>query len=107
MQTRIFNGDGKQGTRLIKQINYMACEISIPVAASATELFAKVKDAIEKNGGTINGDEFSGSFQIKIMGTIAGSYSTNGNMMSIIVENKPLFISCGQIESFLLSRLGS
>lgn len=85
----------------------MACEISIPVATSATELFAKVKDAIEKNGGTINGDEFSGSFQIKIMGTIAGSYNSNGDTMNIIVENKPLFISCGQIESFLLSRLSS
>lgn len=85
----------------------MACEISIPIAASATDLFVKVKEAIEKNGGTINGDEFSGSFQIKIMGTIAGSYTTNGDTMNIIVENKPLFISCGQIESFLLSRLGS
>ncbi len=85
----------------------MACEISIPVAASATDLFSKVKEAIEKNGGTITGDEQSGSFHIKIMGTIAGSYTTNGNTMKIIVENKPLFISCGQIESFLLSRLGS
>ena len=84
----------------------MACEISIPVAASAAELFMKVKEAIEKNGGTITGDELSGSFHIKIMGTIAGSYTTTGDMMNIIVENKPLFISCGQIESFLRSRLG-
>lgn len=85
----------------------MACEISIPLAASATDLFLKVKEAIEKNGGTLTGDEQSGSFHIKIMGTIAGSYTTDGQTMNIIVDNKPIFISCGQIESFLLSRLGS
>ena len=85
----------------------MACKISILVAAPASDLFFKVKEAIEKNGGTIDGDESSGSFHIKIMGTIAGSYTTNGNTMNIFVENKPLFISCSQIESFLLSRLGS
>jgi len=85
----------------------MACEISIPLTASATDLFSKVKDAIETNGGTLNGDQYAGSFNIKIMGTIAGTYSTNENMMNIIVENKPLFISCVQIEKFLLSRLGA
>ncbi|MBA2500553.1 MAG: hypothetical protein H0V30_12560 [Chitinophagaceae bacterium] len=83
----------------------MPCELSIPVPVNASDLFIKVKDAIEKNGGTVTGDEFAGSFYLKLMGTIAGSYTTNENVMHIIVENKPLFISCGQIESFLLSRL--
>ena len=85
----------------------MACEISIPLTASATYMFSNVKEAIEKNGGTLNGDQYAGSFNIKIMGTIAGSYTTYEHTMIIIVENKPLFISCGQIESFLLSRLGA
>lgn len=85
----------------------MACKISVPLTASAADLFLKIKNAIEKNGGTLNGDQYAGSFNIKIMGTIAGTYTTNEQTMDIIVENKPLFISCGQIESFLLSHLGA
>ena len=107
MPTGFFDRISKQGTGINFKNKNMACEISIPVTASASDLFVKVKEAIEKNGGTVEGDESSGIFQIKIMGTIAGSYRTNGNTLNIIVENKLLFISCGQIESFLLSRLGS
>lgn len=83
----------------------MACEINIPISGSMETVLLKVREAIEKNGGSFTGDHQSGAFHLKIMGTIAGKYLSSGTGLQIIVEQKPLFISCSQIESFLLTKL--
>jgi hypothetical protein len=85
----------------------MACEIIIPLSGDLSGHMNKVRRAVEKNGGTFTGDEKSGSFRIQVLGLIAGSYQVSNNQLHLIVENKPLFISCSQIENFLISKLAA
>lgn len=82
------------------------CSFSIPFSTSVTELLAKTKSAIEGNGGNFEGDENTGNFQVKVMGTISGSYIIEGQNLQITIENKPLFISCSQLEGFMKTSFG-
>jgi len=68
-------------------------------------MLAKAKKAVESQGGQFTGDTNSGSFNVKVMGTIEGSYTVSGNELLINIENKPMFIPCGTIEGFLKSQL--
>ncbi len=60
----------------------------------------------KKLGGNFNGDTSAGNFDITIMGnTITGSYNIAGNQINITVDDKPFFVPCSTIESFLKSKL--
>jgi len=83
------------------------CNFSIAFAGSAANAIAKSKAEIEKQGGSFNGDEQSGSFSVKVFGTISGTYTVSGSQINIVITDKPLFISCSQIESFMQGSLGS
>jgi len=83
----------------------MSCKFSIPISGSAEEMLAKAKKAVESQGGEFNGDTSSGTFHVKVMGTIEGSYTVAGNELLINIANKPMFIPCGTIEGFLKSQL--
>jgi hypothetical protein len=83
------------------------CNFSIPFSGSADEVYNKAKAAVEKQGGSFNGDAGSGSFSINVFGTISGSYSVSGNQLNIIIEDKPMMIPCGAIENVLKSQIGS
>ncbi|MER3471342.1 MAG: hypothetical protein C4330_08405 [Chitinophagaceae bacterium] len=85
----------------------MACNFSLNFNGDPGSVLNKVKSAIEGQGGTFSGDATSGFFSVKVMGTIAGSYSVSGNQIDITITDKPMFIGCGQIESVLKSQLGS
>jgi hypothetical protein len=83
----------------------MSCQFSIPISGSAEQMLAKAKKTVESQGGQFNGDANSGSFNVKVMGTIEGSYTVSGNELLININNKPMFIPCGTIEGFLKSQL--
>lgn len=83
------------------------CNFSISFSQDPSDLVNKAKAAIEKQGGVFNGDATSGSFRVKIMGTLSGSYTITENQMNINIDAKPIFISCGQIESFMKAQFGS
>ena len=84
------------------------CNFSIEFQGTAEEIVNKVRAQIQRQGGTFNGDASSGSFSVKVIGsTIAGSYTITGSQINITITDKPFFLSCGQIESFLRSQLGS
>ncbi|HEY9362760.1 MAG TPA: hypothetical protein VIQ00_05835, partial [Chitinophagaceae bacterium] len=88
-------------------LNYMSkCNFSIPFSTTSSELIAKAKSAIESNGGFFEGDESTGNFQVKVMGTIAGTYDIDGQEIHISIDNKPMFISCTQLESFMRNSFG-
>jgi hypothetical protein len=77
------------------------CSFTIPFGQDASVLLNKIRSAIEKQGGTFDGDSTSGTFSVKVMGTISGSYTIGGNNLTVTISSKPMFISCGQIESFM------
>ena len=77
------------------------CSFSIPFNNAASSLLDKARSAIEKQGGIFNGDQSSGNFSVQLMGTIAGSYRISGQEMLVEITEKPMFIGCSQIESFM------
>jgi hypothetical protein len=84
------------------------CNFSIEFQGPATDIVAKMKSEIQKQGGTFNGDDAAGSFSVKVLGsTIAGSYTIAGSQINITIDSKPFFVSCSQIESFLKSYINS
>lgn len=82
------------------------CNFSIGFPGTAADIVAKVQGQIQQQGGTFNGDPNSGSFNVKVLGsTVAGSYTISGSNINIAINDKPFFVSCGAIESFLKERL--
>ena len=84
----------------------MACKFKLPFSGSLQQSLEKARAAVEGAGGTFNGDETSGNFEVTVMGSIKGAYTVMGNELDISIESKPMFVSCGMIEGFLKSKLG-
>ncbi len=85
----------------------MSCKFKIPFTGSTQQVLNRARTAVEGQGGTFSGDESSGNFEVSVMGTIKGSYTVLGNELDIVIDSKPLFVSCGMIEGFLKSKIGS
>ena len=81
------------------------CNFSIPFTGSADEVYNKAKAAVEKQGGSFNGDNNSGSFSINVFGAITGSYNVAGDQLNIMIEDKPMMIPCSAIENVLKSQI--
>ena len=78
------------------------CQFAIPFTGSAIDLTDKAKTAITGAGGSFTGDETAGAFSISTpVGKIAGSYTVNDSALRVTIDDKPFFISCGQIENQL------
>lgn len=84
----------------------MSCKFKIPFSGSTQQVLNRARTAVEGQGGTFSGDESSGNFEVSVMSTIKGSYTVLGNELDIVIDSKPLFVSCGMIESFLKSKIG-
>ncbi len=82
------------------------CNFSIPFTGSASEVYNRAKTAVEKQGGSFNGDEQGGSFSITVFGNISGSYTVVGQQLEIAIEEKPMMIPCSAIESALKNQIG-
>jgi hypothetical protein len=82
------------------------CSFTIPFSGVPETVINKAKTAIQSQGGIFNGDHVSGRFNVQVLGSISGSYNINGNEMNIIIDSKPMLISCKQIESFMSNQLG-
>ncbi len=85
----------------------MACKFKIPFSGATQQVLNRARTAVEGQGGTFIGDENTGKFEVSVMGTIKGSYSVLGNELDIVIDSIPLFVSCGMIEGFLKSKIGS
>ena len=81
------------------------CNFSIDFSGSAEGIYNKAKAAVEKQGGTFNGDSNSGRFSINVFGNITGSYTVSGNQLLIVIEDKPMMIPCAAIENALKSQI--
>ena len=81
------------------------CNFSIPFSGSAEDVFSKAKAAVERQGGSFNGDASNGNFSINVFGTISGSYTVAGNQLNILIEDKPMMIPCSAIENVLKNQI--
>jgi len=83
-----------------------ACNFSIPFSGSADDIYSRAKSAVEKQGGTFEGNASGGRFSINVFGAITGSYSVSGQSLDIVIEDKPFLISCSMIEQALKKQIG-
>ncbi|MES2881480.1 MAG: hypothetical protein V4676_04975 [Bacteroidota bacterium] len=82
------------------------CNFSIPFSGSAEDIYSSAKAAVEKQGGTFNGDASSGNFSITVFGNISGTYTVAGQQLEIVIEEKPMMIPCSAIEAALKNQIG-
>lgn len=84
----------------------MSCNFSIPFSGNLQPVLDKARATVEEQGGTFNGDNNSGEFSLSAFGNnIAGSYAVNGSQLEILISDKPFFVPCNAIESYLKSKI--
>lgn len=84
----------------------MACTFTIDIRIPATDVVSSVKNKVEAQGGNFNGDSAAGNFDVPLLGSrISGSYAVSGEQMTVNISDKPFFISCNQIRSFIEGQL--
>jgi hypothetical protein len=82
------------------------CSFDIPFSVPAEEAVIKARSAVESQNGIFNGDANSGSFEVSLFGsTIKGDYRVSGQVLNLSITDKPFFIPCSTIESFLLKQI--
>lgn len=84
----------------------MACSFTIPFSGSAENVLSKARSSVQGQGGSLQGDENQGTFQVSVVGsTIRGSYSVSGQEMFINIDSKPFLLPCSAIENFLKNQI--
>ena len=82
------------------------CNFSIPFSGPATAILSKAKEVIESQKGIFTGDNTSGNFEVTVLtNTVKGSYNISGQVLNLTIINKPFFVPCSTIESFLRSKI--
>ena len=84
----------------------MSCHINISFTGAAASILDKARNAVQGQGGRFEGDLETGSFDVSLMSNrVAGTYVVSGQELQLTITDKPLFIPCNAIESFLKSKL--
>jgi hypothetical protein len=82
------------------------CQFSIPFSGLPSDVLGRAKSAVQKQGGAFKGDHNAGAFQVSVLGSaIKGSYTINGQELTISIDSKPFLIPCNTIENFLRSQI--
>ena len=82
------------------------CDFTFPIQTSPDSLVEKMSKSITGIGGTFTGDTKTGQFSLSTpVGKITGSYALQDQSLQIHIEDKPFFLSCGQIEGQLKKAL--
>jgi hypothetical protein len=83
-----------------------ACSFTIDMNDPAPVLVKTMKGKMEAQGGNFAGDEAAGSFSISLLGSaISGSYTILGQQINFVIDNKPFFVGCSQIQNYLKENL--
>ncbi|HEY9342429.1 MAG TPA: hypothetical protein VIQ23_12660 [Hanamia sp.] len=84
----------------------MACKFNFPFTEPAESAVGKARAAVESQNGIFDGDTNSGNFEVTVFGnTIKGNYSVMGQTLLLEITDKPFFVPCSTIESFLLKQI--
>jgi hypothetical protein len=77
----------------------MACSFSLPFDGTPEEMFPVARRAILKQGGAVDGTSRAGSAVLPtIAGEVAVNYTISAGALSIVVTDKPMLVSCAQIQ---------
>lgn len=83
------------------------CSFSIPHSGDAEGILLKANAGITAAGGTFAGNATGGQFSLStFIGDINGTFTTDASNLNVEVTDKPMFLSCTQIEQELRKRLG-
>jgi len=83
-----------------------ACDLNINLTQPAADVVRKLKAKVIAQGGTFTGNEISGNIHVPIMGShVSGTYTIAGQQMNMLIDHKPFFLSCSQIEGVLTAGL--
>lgn len=78
------------------------CNFSIQFGSSAGEVAEKARTAIMGAGGTFQGNESAGDFDVSTpLGSISGSYTIRQQVIHVTIHSKPFLVGCGLIEKQL------
>lgn len=84
----------------------MACKFNFPFTEPAESAVGKARAAVESQNGNFDGDTNSGNFEVTVFGnTIKGNYSVMGQTLLLEITDKPFFVPCSTIESFLSKQI--
>lgn len=82
------------------------CNFTLPFNEPPIKAVEKAKTAIENQNGNFIGDEHAGNFEVTIFGnTIKGHYNVTGQILNLVITEKPFFVPCSTIESFLSKQI--
>lgn len=82
------------------------CNFNLPFGGPANIAVDKARAAVQSQNGIFTGDENSGFFEVTIFGnTIKGNYSVAGQILNLVITEKPFFVPCATIENFLLKQI--
>ena len=85
----------------------MACKFNLTFNEPAESAVTKAKSAVESQSGTFNGDTNSGEFEVNVFGNnIKGNYVVSGQTLEVEITDKPFFVPCSMIESYLTKQIG-
>lgn len=80
----------------------MSCKFQLPFSEPVEDALQKARSAVESQNGIFNGDVQSGDFELTVFGNfIKGNYTIEGQVLNLEVTDKPFFVPCAMIESFL------
>ncbi len=69
--------------------------------------FIKATDEIKRAGGSVQGDAGSGEFSVPVpKGIVVGNYMVVASKLQITITQRPFWLLCALIESFVRQRLG-
>ncbi|MCO6497982.1 MAG: hypothetical protein J5I50_09995 [Chitinophagaceae bacterium] len=80
----------------------MSCNFEFPVGGDVEAALEKAREAVESQNGTFTGDTNAGDFELNVFGNfIKGSYTISGETLNLEITDKPFFVPCNMIESYL------
>ncbi len=83
-----------------------SCNFSFPFSGDPEAIVAKAKGVIESQNGIFTGNTSTGNFEVTLLAnTVKGSYTITAQILDLTITDKPFFVPCGTIESFLRSKI--
>lgn len=84
----------------------MSCKFEIPFSEDVNQALEKARNAVESQNGVFTGDTSSGNFELNVFGNfIKGNYSIAGQLLNLEITDKPFFVPCNMIESYLKKQI--
>lgn len=86
----------------------MACQFTLPVPGAPEDMYLQARSAILKQGGSVDGTSHTGSATLPTpLGPVSIDYKLGAAGLQVLVTDKPMFVSCAQIEDGMRKAIAS